>query len=502
MNLLLPLWRAKRRIEGIVQRIVVRTNFPPFSWCYASYYRFVLWVAVAALKRIPQVVSIYLTGGLSRKRISYGRSDIDLMVFIREGGEHAVRRRCEMLRFLFPVLPAKEVGVFVTDDLDDLLRRDIHLSYRLLYAPVPARLLYGQPLTRTYAAEDPERSATVSLIGRFEFLWNILLHRLIHMPPPLEDDRDYLYSKLSRQFVEEFPRCGEQLTPKPVAVQTDPAEVYKIATRSLFKLGQYCAAKVSAQEKPAPRIDLHDLCLTMGSRTRSTLDCFVEWLLNQYADNLQSVLICPSYVLPVTERELSLYIVERNSLDLEDVRIILKQAEAAGMRNRIDLNFMSRDIAFSIDLQDLSRSVVLPLTKAATFLYLASPECVLHGVPLDPLPPVCDLRAIAEDKKEEVRECIDGQPLTRLTPLAFQELTWQALQTTSIIEMDQFPLTSSQACRLWQEHPGMEWLTSLHEQYAADLDGRPSHSERFFQRGIDLIHRLMEHGFDARKLAS
>jgi len=156
MNLLRPLGRAKGRIERLVQGIVVRTNFPPFSWCYALYYRLVLWVAVMALRGIPQVVSIYLTGGLSRNRISYGRSDIDIMVFVHESGEPAVRRRCKVLRFFFPVLPAREVGVFSADNLDQLLRKDIHLAYRLLYAPVPARLLHGPSLIGTRAPEDHE----------------------------------------------------------------------------------------------------------------------------------------------------------------------------------------------------------------------------------------------------------------------------------------------------------------------------------------------------------
>ncbi len=502
MNPLLPFWWAKRRVEGLVQRIVVRTSFPPFSWCYALYYRFVVWIAVSALRRVPQVVSIYLTGGLSRNRITYGRSDIDLMVFIHEGGEPAVRRWCEMLRFLFPILPAKEVGVFIADDLDRLLSKDAHLSYRLLHAPLPAQLLYGPPLTRTYIPEKPERRAVESLIGRFEFLWNILSHRLIHMPPALDGDRAYLYAKLSRQFIEELPRRGELQTPKPVPVISSPREVYRVGTQSLFTLGRYCATAVRAHDKPPPRIKLNELRLTMGSQTRSALEGFVEWLLNHYADSLKSVLICPSYVLPITERELSLYIVERNALELDDVRVILKQAEVAGMCNRIDLNLLSRDISFSIDLKDLSRSVMSPLTKAATFLYLASPNCVLHGAPLDPLAPVCDLRSIANEAKKEMHDCIDGRPLTRLTPLAFQELTWQALQTTSIMELDQFPLTSAQVCCLWQEHQGMEWLASLHEQYPADLDGRPSQSERFFQRGIALIHGLMEDRYDERRLAS
>lgn len=496
------LWRAKKRVENTVQHFVVLTDFPPFSWCYSLYYRLVLWVAVAALRRIPHVVSIYLTGGLSRNRVAFGRSDIDIMIFIREGGARAVRRRCRILRFFFPILPAGEVGVFTVDDLDKLLREDLHLRYRLLHAGVPAKLLYGQQLTVAHQSQAPEREAVESLIGRFEFLWNILVHRLIHMPPALEGDRDYLYGKLSRQFVEDLPRAGEPWAPKPAPAVPNPEETYRIGVRSLLELGRYCATAVRARDAPSPRIDLRDLGLTMGAETRSMLDRFVEWLLKRYADALQSVLICPSYVLPVTERELSLYIVEHEPLELDDAKAILQAAHSAGMRDRIDLNLMSRDISFSIDLQDLSRSVASPLTKAATFLYLASPECVLHGAPLDPLPPVCDLRAMAGKKKDEIRDCLAGRPLTRLTPLAFQELMWQVLQTTSIIDLDRFPLTSAQACRLWREQQGMEWLSSLHEQYPADLDGRPSQSERFFQRGIALIRGLTEHGYDEQRLAS
>ncbi len=493
---------AKRRIEGIVRGVVVHTSFPPFSWVYALYYRLVLRLSVAFLAAIPEVTSIYLTGGLSRNRITWGRSDIDLMVFVRDGGRQAVRRRCRLLRSVFAIIPADEVGVFDSRDMDELLERDIHLAYRLVHAPVPAKLLYGPPLTALYRPAEPERSAAQALVGRYEFLWNILTHRLIHMPPINRGDRDYLYAKLSRQFLEELPDEARPVVPAGSAA-SDPDSVYRTGCESLFAIGQYCAKLPARQgrtvgrtgshpDRSSPRIQLNELHLAMGPGVRGSLDQFMGSLLENHADRIDSVLIAPAYVLPVTERELSLYIVQKQPLELEEVRAIVHKAESSGLRNRIDLNLLNQDISLSIDLQDLSRSVATPLTKPATFLYLASPECALHGTPIGLRPPVCDLQAIARAKWRDLQECIAGMPLSRLTPLALQELVWQALQAVSIIRQDQFPLTSHQTCRLWREQAGCEWLAALHENYPADLDGRPSHSERFTQHGVALIRQLME----------
>jgi hypothetical protein len=495
VSVLAPLRWIKRRVEGVVRGIVVHTSFPPFSWAYALYYKLVLRISVAVLSSIPEVTSIYLTGGLSRNRITYGRSDIDLMIFVRNGGQRAVHRCCRALRYLFAIIPADEVGIYDCSDMDKLLGQDIHLAFRLIHAPVPAKLLYGPSLTAAYHSSQPEHSAAQALIGRYEFLWNILTHRLIHLPPINEGDKAYLYAKLSRQFLEELPR-GRRHEAISHSASSNPAVVYRIGSESLFEIGKYCAQSLPLLVQPSPRIHLNDLNLAMGPQVRDLLDQFTGWLLKTHAECIESVLIAPAYVLPVIERELSLYLVQKRPLELQDLRAILLRAEAMGMRNRIDLNLLNQDISLCIDLQDLSRSVATPLTRPATFLYLASPECVLHGTPLEPRPPVCDLRAIARGKWHDLHACIADMPLTRLTPLALQELIWQALQAVSIMNLDRFPLTSAQTCRLWQEQAGCEWLASLHDDFPADLDGRPSRSERFTQHGVALFRKLVEDSYD------
>jgi hypothetical protein len=484
--------RLRRKLEATIQKFVVRTSVPPFVWVYAAYYRLCIWVAVALYRRVPEVVSIYLTGGLARGQVTYGQSDVDLMVFVHRGGADAIRARARALRYVFPILQAGELGVFVVEDLADLVSNHAnHLCYRILDSATRPRLLQGAALEFPTRAQLGETAWAAAVLGRFEFTWNLLVTRVVHYPARSSENGRYLCAKLARQLAREFPTDDETIRPpEPPAAAVTAEELFHVGTATLGVLGRYCRRRSAIIDSGQPSMDLTNLGLTVGARTESSLATFLDFLLERYAPMLSGVLLAPSSVLPVTERELVLYLREAGRLELDDVRSILRAAEEAGLKDKVDLFLLTSDIALGLSLQNPSNAVRFPRAHAASFAYLASPDCALFGTPIGSTALHADLREQAALAEQDLHAFLDGISVPRITPLGFQEVLWQVLQFAAVRVFDTLPLTSAQVCRLWSTTPDMAWLSTLHQQYALDLDGRSSETERYIQRGIELMHTV------------
>ena len=68
----------------LIQRIAVRTQFPPMVWLYRALYAAALWLCVRRLKKVRGVRALYLRRGLASGRVLYGLSDIDLLALVEE----------------------------------------------------------------------------------------------------------------------------------------------------------------------------------------------------------------------------------------------------------------------------------------------------------------------------------------------------------------------------------------------------------------------------------
>ena len=76
----------KSNVQDLIQRIVVNTNFFPFSYTYGKIYDLSTAIATIWLRRVDGVLAIYLRRGLARGKIVYGLSDIDLAVIVKDDG--------------------------------------------------------------------------------------------------------------------------------------------------------------------------------------------------------------------------------------------------------------------------------------------------------------------------------------------------------------------------------------------------------------------------------
>jgi len=103
-------------LKHLLQRIAVRTQFPPFTWLYRAIYALAVRLCVRRLRRINGVRAVYLRRGLAAGQPLYGLSDIDLLVMVEEeqSGRAKARARYqyELLRRVIPMLAKDELALY------------------------------------------------------------------------------------------------------------------------------------------------------------------------------------------------------------------------------------------------------------------------------------------------------------------------------------------------------------------------------------------------------
>ena len=82
----------RRSVKGWVRLFVVMSAIGPIAWVYRLLYTCLAKLAVADLKCRSGLIAVYLCRGLSKNKslVIPGISDIDFIVVVKNGGEHAV----------------------------------------------------------------------------------------------------------------------------------------------------------------------------------------------------------------------------------------------------------------------------------------------------------------------------------------------------------------------------------------------------------------------------
>jgi len=103
-------------MKRALQRLAIRTQFPPFIWLYRAVYRLAIRLCLRRFRAMGGVRAVYLRRGLVSGEPFYGLSDIDLLVLIDE--EHArrltsrVQYQYDLIRQLFPMLAEGELAIY------------------------------------------------------------------------------------------------------------------------------------------------------------------------------------------------------------------------------------------------------------------------------------------------------------------------------------------------------------------------------------------------------
>jgi hypothetical protein len=113
-------------LKYFLQRLALRTQFPPFTWFYRALYAVSIRLCVRRFRRIRGVRSVYLRRGLASGRPVYGLSDIDLLVVVEDDPEGRaaaqVRYQYEFLRRMIPMMAEGELALYDPNQLLALYR--------------------------------------------------------------------------------------------------------------------------------------------------------------------------------------------------------------------------------------------------------------------------------------------------------------------------------------------------------------------------------------------
>ncbi len=168
---------ASRRL----QRLIVRTQFFPFTPLYRLIYWAALRVVTRRLQRLPGVLCVYLRRGLARGEAFYGLSDIDLLALVGENGYQTnaarVRNRYESLRRLIPMLGAGELALYSPAEFERLYKYSPFYRNRFDAGRRDWRRLAGEDAFRRL----PPPSDSPSYLARFELnsAWRYLSQELL-----------------------------------------------------------------------------------------------------------------------------------------------------------------------------------------------------------------------------------------------------------------------------------------------------------------------------------
>jgi predicted nucleotidyltransferase len=169
----------KRHLQNFIQQLVLNTRFPPFTLLYRLAYSLSCKLAVASLKDIPGVVSIYLRRGLASGEIIYSLSDIDLMVLLDDKfacHRDRVFKTYDRLSGLIPLFgeKEKELGVHSISEFRHLYEE--HSSYRYRFDEGKSQwiLLFGENIVGTLA---PLKNKEINFLAveEFKVWWAFLL---------------------------------------------------------------------------------------------------------------------------------------------------------------------------------------------------------------------------------------------------------------------------------------------------------------------------------------
>jgi predicted nucleotidyltransferase len=167
-------------MKHALQRLAIRTQFPPLTWLYQAFYRLAIYFCVRRFKAMSGVRAVYLRRGLVSGEPFYGLSDIDLLVVIE--GEPArrlasrVQYQYDLLRRLFPMLAEGELAVYSVQRLRLLYEYSTFYRRRFDEGRRKWRRLHGEDVFQ-HLPPAPDGS-TVPLAQELGPAWHYLSQEL------------------------------------------------------------------------------------------------------------------------------------------------------------------------------------------------------------------------------------------------------------------------------------------------------------------------------------
>lgn len=489
-------------MKKVLQLLVIKTSFPPFSWLYKAYYKLTVYCCVFVLRLFPEVTSVYLTGGIVSGRVVYGLSDIDLIVFV-SGKKPRITRLCRRLSFFFPLLSLGEPAIYEEAEVENYIRyssdvKHLFLGYRLSADSQLSRLLYGKNMLQSQPVSEAHLNEGV--LGQ---VWSIAINKLIVQKTDGVSLR-YLNLKLRRQLGEDV------AVPSAHQIQAASAneveETFQLCFHKIKKLADekaktYLLEPDSSSNMESMKLQKSETVL-LTQKSKAQLQSFVNAVTGRFPC-IKSILVSPVSYLSLEEDRLGLFLVVERALSLQEIKEIKETLGLSQSVQGLELYILTPYVAFSVQWVGSDWWHPSPLlwawSEPLTFLHLEAEHCRYYGEPFHYSSQQRQMlqRAFAQQvqktlslEKAKRLHYVGHKNRARLTPWDFQHLFWQALQIKTAEQDNVVICSSEQLAKYWDQQLGTDWISQLQLQLSGDLDKRKTQTERLYALALQLLSQL------------
>ena len=539
----------KSEIRFIIQRLIVISSFPPFTYFYKKVYDLAVVVATLLLRRVDGVLAIYLRRGMAKDEVLYGLSDIDLSVIIddehrdriavKEAKERVIGTYNKLSRFIpLFIQGEEELGIYSYSEFNELFKDyDFH-RYRFNEGKQTWRLLYGKDVVKALP-ELPENELYLPATKELGVWWLLVNDELNSAYTHPMYKRKYLWYKaiaeVSRVYL--FICHGENIMNREAALCRVKEYVDSEHVRYIDKAQGYLKKLTSREDLILDEL-VELLILLIGKSVRE-----MERKVYKDAEVKEVMINAPDFQDLVLEPDLLSFIEKLETYIREmkpylDYAALIPQVEFSmdilantdidslglvlGLKELVPFDKLRR-LSSLFERNGSSQCIEPFITDGAVALSLRSdrPERCLKSLKQFPeffalLPEQTDkpFSLLAGKKQESIRfaltldffqktisrrvnkinDVISDPHIYRMKDLDFLAFFWAASRTKLLAaSLDntevRIPVTSKQILGALTEFSPKDdlWLSDLHVEYTRELLGKESELYRYVSKSVEFL---------------
>lgn len=536
----------------MIQTLVIITDFSPFSYVYRKIYYLSIAIATLLLRRVDDVLAIYLRRGLAKGEIVHGLSDIDLAVIVKDNGvkEQTAKKRIRAiynsLSRLIPLFGSgdKELGVYSYSEVLNLFQDYGFYRYRFNEGKQTWKLLYGEDLVKALPElEDKDRYLPAT--EELKTWWALLNIELApHSNLPLFR-RKYLWYKAIAEAskIYLFVCYGESVDSREAALVRVKDYLSPEQSFNIEKVQRYLIHLTLKEDLITDELLI--LFIMLVSKT------FVEMERKIYGDSKgkKAIVKLPSKreLVVDSSQEKSIEELERvittefgpylslgalipqvefapdalSNSDIDSFYLALRQNDFMPVKKLKRLGSLivghsypqniepflvvDGNIAFSLQLDRIHNSIKIksPESCPLFFALINGNVAWLQDSHSDTCGDIIMLRlpyafeATVRKRTDSINAIISNRDIYKMKVLDFFRFFWGAARTKLLarsLDFDEpyIPLTSKQVlAAILQSFPDdSNWLVAMHGEYTQELKGETSEAYRFISSSLELLRRF------------
>ncbi len=542
----------KSCIQNLIQRIVIATNFSPFSYIYRAIYELSVAFATLLLRRVDGVLAIYLRRGLAKGEVVHGLSDIDLAVIVKDDGvkvqstKKMVRAIYNSLSRLIPLFGSgdKELGVYSYSEVLNLFDDYGFYRYRFNEGKQTWKLLFGEDLVKAL----PELEDTALYLPATEELktWWALLNvelapasslplfqrRYLWYKAIAEASKIYLFvchgeSVGSREAalvrvknylsheqslrIEKVQSYLRRLTSKEDLIVDELLMLFILLVSKTFEEMERKVYGDSRGKKAMVRLpSSRELVVDDGQE--KSIEELERVITTEFGPYLSSIALIPQVEFDLDALSNSdidsfyLAIRQKDFMPVEKLkRLCSFVVEHSHPQNIEPFLVVNGNIAFSLQLDRIHNSIKVKSPEACPLFFALFTRSVFqfpvsHSETSGDTITLCLPHAFKETvrkRADRINAIISNKDIYKLKTLDLMRFFWGAARTKLLARsLDSneiyIPITSKQIfAAILRSSPGdSNWLAAMHGEYIRELRGESNEAYRFISSSVELLSRI------------